>query len=294
MLGLLNLHKPAGCTSRDVVNRVQKLVRPEKVGHAGTLDPLATGVLVVAVGGATRLVEYVQQQPKSYVGTFLLGRSSDTEDIEGRVEELAHPPLPRLDEITAALPQFTGTIDQIPPAFSALKVAGQRAYAMARRGEEVQLAARKIVIHELRVLDYDYPLLRLELVCSSGTYVRSLGRDLARSLGTAAVMSGLVRTAIGPFQLATAVEPDSLTRESLVESLLPARAAVNHLPTLMLDHGEVTELLHGRPIRRPIQDTAEVSRVPLEFAALDPHGELVAILTPRDERLWPTRVFVSQ
>ena len=294
MFGLLNLHKPAGCTSRDVVNRVQKLVRPEKVGHAGTLDPLATGVLVVAVGGATRLVEYVQQQPKSYVGTFLLGRSSDTEDIEGRVEELVDPPLPTHDEIVAALPRFTGEIDQVPPAFSALKVAGQRAYAMARRGEEVQLAARRIVIHELRLLDYDYPSLRLEMVCSSGTYVRSLGRDLARSLGTEAVMSALVRTAIGPFRLTEAIEPDNLSLESLAASLLPARAAVNHLPSLVLDHGEVTELLHGRPIRRPLPDDTRSSGPPVELAALDPRGELVAILTFRDARLWPTRVFVSQ
>src|SRR3954462_2976034 len=127
MIGLLNLNKPPGCTSRDVVNRVQKLVRPEKVGHAGTLDPLATGVLVVAIGGATRLVEYIQQQPKRYLATFLLGRESDTEDVEGKVVELGQPPIPPPHEIATALPRFTGEIDQVPPAFSALKVAGQRA-----------------------------------------------------------------------------------------------------------------------------------------------------------------------
>src|SRR3954462_1920941 len=108
MIGLLNLNKPPGCTSRDVVNRVQKLVRPEKVGHAGTLDPLATGVLIVAIGGATRLVEYIQQQPKTYLATFLLGRHSDTEDVEGKVVELTNPPTPTPDQVEAALPQFTG------------------------------------------------------------------------------------------------------------------------------------------------------------------------------------------
>lgn len=289
MFGLLNLHKPPGCTSRDVVNRVQKLVRPEKVGHAGTLDPLATGVLVIAIGGATRLVEYVQQQPKSYLATFLLGRHSDTEDIEGRVVELEHPPLPDRDEIQAALPQFTGEIDQVPPAYSALKVAGRRAYALARSGEQVELAARKVTIHELRLVDYAYPALQLEIVCSSGTYVRSLGRDLGRALGTAAVMSALVRTAIGPFRLDDAVSADELTHESIARHMQPAGAAVSHLSRLELDHREVTELLHGRPILRP-----GPLGIAAEFAAFDQSGELVAILAPREGRLWPSRVFVSQ
>ena len=288
MFGLLNLHKPPGCTSRDVVNRVQKLVRPEKVGHAGTLDPLAAGVLVVAIGGATRLVEYVQQQPKNYRATFLLGRHSDTEDVEGRVVELEHPPLPTREQIEAVLPQFTGEIDQVPPAFSALKVAGQRAYALARRGEEVQLAARRVTIHRLQLGEYLYPSLRLEIACSSGTYVRSLGRDAARALGTEAVMSALVRTAVGPFVLGEAISPDELTRETLAAAIQPAAKAVSHLPRIELDHGEVTELLHGRPIRRSGPTAAA------EIAAFDQRGELVAILAEREGKYWPTRVFVTQ
>jgi tRNA pseudouridine55 synthase len=287
VFGLLNLHKPPGCTSRDVVNRVQKLVRPEKVGHAGTLDPLATGVLVIAIGGATRLVEYIQQQPKRYLATFLLGRESDTEDIEGRIVELAQPPIPTREEIAAALPQLTGEIDQVPPTFSALKVSGQRAYALARRGEVVQLESRRITIHELRLMAYAYPELKLEIACSSGTYVRSLGRDMARSLGTQAVMSALVRTAIGPFHLADAISPNDLTLETISKSLQPAGAAVSHLPRLELSHGEVTELLFGRPISR------SGTVLPSEHAAFDERSELVAILQPRDGRLWPTRVFVS-
>src|SRR5437868_5550844 len=139
MFALLNVNKPAGITSRDVVNRLQRLVRPAKVGHAGTLDPLATGVLVVCLGQATRLIEYVQQMPKTYHGTFLLGRESDTEDIEGDVKELPNAPRPSRAEIDAALPQFVGRIEQRPPAYSALKVGGERAYDKARRGEAVVL-----------------------------------------------------------------------------------------------------------------------------------------------------------
>jgi tRNA pseudouridine55 synthase len=216
------------------------------------------------------------------------GRHSDTEDVEGRIVELEHPPMPTGEQIDVALPQFTGEIDQVPPAFSALKVAGQRAYALARRGEDVQLAARRVTIFGLHVVDYAYPTLRLHIECSSGTYVRSLGRDLARALGTEAVMSALVRTAIGPFVLADAIPPDELTSASIAQQLQPAGSAVRHLPRVELDHGEVTELLHGRPIRRSGQTITS------EIAAYDRSDELVAILAPRDGKLWPTRVFITQ
>ena len=135
----MNLKKSGGVTSRDVVNVVQRLVRPLKAGHAGTLDPLATGVLVICVGAGTRLIEYVQRMPKTYVGTFLLGRESDTEDVEGQVVELADPPRPTLDQITDAAAKLTGEIIQRPPAYSALKVAGRRAYELARKGKPVEL-----------------------------------------------------------------------------------------------------------------------------------------------------------
>src|SRR5206468_2581373 len=144
-------------TSRDVVNRVQRLVRPHKVGHAGTLDPQATGVLVLALGPATRLVEYVQQMPKTYQATFLLGRTSDTEDIAGTVVELPAPVVPTRAEIETAIPRFLGTIEQRPPAYSALKVAGRRAYELARRGDAVELAPRSIEVHSLEIVRYDYP-----------------------------------------------------------------------------------------------------------------------------------------
>src|SRR5262245_7182097 len=171
MFGLLNIDKPAGVTSRDVVNRVQRLVRPLKVGHAGTLDPLATGVLVVAIGQATRLVEYLQRLPKTYQGTFLLGRTSDTEDIEGTVIELTDTSIPTEQQIQGALPQFLGTIDQTPPAYSALKVSGQRSYDLARRGQAVDLAARPVEIHDLQLVRFAYPELELLIRCGSGTYI---------------------------------------------------------------------------------------------------------------------------
>jgi tRNA pseudouridine55 synthase len=280
MIGLLNLHKPAGPTSRDVVNRVQRMVWPGKVGHAGTLDPLASGVLVVCVGPATRLIRYVQQMPKSYRGTFLLGRTSPSDDTEIEPTVHAGVPQPSRQAIEATLPRFTGAIDQRPPAYSAIKVAGQKAYDMARRGEKVELPSRRVEVYSLSVAEYDYPRLVLDIRCGSGTYVRSLGRDLAQSLGTGAVMSELVRTSIGPFTLETATQPGELTSEALASNLLPPAMAVAGLPSVTLDDEQRVEVVHGRTIAcAPPPGASEV-------AAFVAGGQLLAILGPRGTGNW--------
>ena len=219
-LGFFNVNKPTGQTSRWVVDQIQRIVRPAKVGHAGTLDPLATGVLVVAVGSATRLIDYVQQMPKRYRANFLLGCTSPTEDVDGEVVPLENPMVPTRVEIEAAIPAFLGEILQSPPAFSALKVGGRRAYSLARAGQAVELKPRSVSIHRLNVLGYEYPRLQLEIECSSGTYVRSLGRDLAEQLGTGAVMSALVRTAIGSFRVEDSIDV------SEVESVEPGGLSI--------------------------------------------------------------------
>jgi tRNA pseudouridine55 synthase len=271
MFGILNINKPAGWTSRDAVNRIQKLVRPHKVGHAGTLDPLATGVLVVCIGKATRLIEYVQQQPKEYQATFLLGRTSPSDDIETEITELSDAPIPTLTEIIAALPAFVGRIEQIPPAYSAVKIQGQRAYALARKGMEVEIKSRPVDIYELTILSYEYPKLELLIRCGSGTYVRSLGRDLAAKLGTGAVMNALVRTSIGSFKIADAVSPVEISSKLIEASLQSAANAVNHLPSHQLTDAEIAELRYGRPIAVTIES---------DTAAFDAQGNLLAILQP--------------
>jgi len=284
-VGVLNLNKPSGTTSRQVVDHVQRLARPAKCGHAGTLDPLASGVLVVCVGAATRLVEYVQQMPKCYTATFLLGRQSPTEDIQGEVKELDDPPVPSSDQIASAAAALTGRIEQRPPAYSALKVAGKRAYALARQGRQVDLEPRSVEVYRLEVAAYDYPELRLEIECSSGTYVRSLGRDLAESLGTGAVMSELARTAIGRFRIDEAVDPSALTRENWTEHLLPPLRAVELLPRVELTAEEIARVRAGQaiPSEAPAAGVGGI-------AALDAAGRLVAILTRRGRgMLGPTR-----
>jgi tRNA pseudouridine55 synthase len=287
MFGLLNLNKPPGVTSRDVVNQVQRLVRPHKVGHAGTLDPLATGVLVVCVGPATRLMEYVQRMPKRYVGAFLLGRQSPTEDVEGEVEVLANPPIPTSEQINEALPGFLGEILQTPPAFSALKLQGRRAYELARKGAAVELAPRPVTIHELAVSSYDYPNLTLDIRCGSGTYVRSLGRDLARVLGTQAVMSALERRAIGVFRVEEAVSPAVLTAENLAAHLQPPQLALSDLPTIVLNAGEREHFRHGRTIANRFGVSSS------EAAAVDEQGQLVAVARNVAGLLRPALCFLS-
>jgi tRNA pseudouridine55 synthase len=280
--GLLNLEKPAGITSRRVVDHVQRLAGRAKLGHAGTLDPLASGVLVVGVGAATRLIEYVQRMPKHYRATFLLGRHSPTEDVEGEVMELENPPVPSLGQITSAGEALTGRIEQRPPAYSALKVAGKRAYALARQGRQVDLKPRPVMVYRLDVAAYQYPELELEIECGSGTYVRALGRDLAESLGTAAVMSGLVRTAIGGFRIDEAVDPQGLTAQSWTNALLPLLRAVEGLPRVQLSDAQIGTIRQGQPIRKPAEAAAAGAD---EIAAVDAAGVLVAILVPRGRGL---------
>jgi len=277
MDGFLNLHKPAGMTSRQVVDQMQRLLGMRRVGHAGTLDPLATGVLVVAAGAATRLIEYVQQTPKSYLGTFLLGRHSPTEDLEGEVTELANPPLPTAEQLSAAARALTGPIQQRPPVYSALKIQGRRAYDLARKGRAVELQPRTVTIHRLDVVSYQYPEVVLRVECSSGTYMRSLGRDLAESLGTTAVMSALERTAIGGFRIAEAADPWQLTAESCAARLLPLACAVTQLPTIVLSADEIVRIQHGLTIVRDALPAAQ------EIAALDATGRLVAVVGPQEQ-----------
>ncbi|HEY2147158.1 MAG TPA: tRNA pseudouridine(55) synthase TruB, partial [Pirellulales bacterium] len=279
MFGLLNLNKPVGLSSAAALGRIKRLVRPAKIGHAGTLDPIASGVLVACIGPATRLVDYIQKMSKSYRATFLLGRSSDSDDIERPVVELPNPPIPTRGEVERAASAFLGRIEQRPPAFSALKIAGRPAYQLARRGRDVTLAPRTVEIHRITVARHDYPAVVLDIDCGSGTYVRALGRDLAQSLGTAAVMSALERTAIGRFRVEDACDPAQLTAETLPRPLLSARLAIPEMPTVELNDGEIERAINGIvvPLR---QETARASKGQ-EFAAIDCHGELVSIMLLR-------------
>jgi tRNA pseudouridine55 synthase len=287
--GILNIYKPAGLTSRVALDRVKRIVVPARAGHAGTLDPLATGVLVVCVGQATRLIQYVQQMPKTYRATFLLGCESDTHDIESEIRPVIGGPEPNRQAVDRALQQFLGDISQCPPAHSAIKLEGRRAYQLARRGVAVDLPARTVTVHSLSVKRYAYPELDLHIQCGSGTYIRSLGRDLGQALGTGAVMAKLERTAVGSFTTADALLLDSLTPERLRQQLRPTSAAVANLPRVTLTAAQLLEFRNGRPIMSAWLTSEVIPPTACEdFAAFDTAGNLAAILyqkTPGE--LWP-------
>ena len=249
--GVLTLNKPPGVTSRDAVNAVQRATRAAgwgkkvKVGHAGTLDPIAGGVLVVCVGKATKLIGRVQALPKSYRATFRLHVSSPSLDVESELTPVADPPAVTRADVEAVLPRFLGTTDQTPPAFSAVKVNGRRAYDLARRGKEVELKPKPVTVHRLAVTEIAGDRLGLEIECGSGFYVRSLGRDVAAALGTAAVMTNLLRSAIGGFTLVDAVAPAGVTADTL-PGLLSLDFSKLNLPALAVTDAQADDLRGGR------------------------------------------------
>jgi tRNA pseudouridine55 synthase len=246
--GLLVLDKPGGLTSRAAVDRAQRwFPRGTRLGHTGTLDPLATGVLVLCVGAATRLTEYVQRMDKTYLAGIRLGVRSDTDDADGEVTPVQNAVPPSVAELERSLPAFVGEIDQVPPAFSAAKLTGRRAYDLARRGHAVELAPRKIRIYDIHIQSYEYPELRLEVRCGKGTYIRALARDLGDRLGCGAMIASLRRTRVGPFRAANAVSLDS-DAAAASSAVLPMELAVSDLPRVSLKADEATRWRNGQEI----------------------------------------------
>jgi tRNA pseudouridine55 synthase len=288
--GILVIDKPAGITSRDVVNRVAKWLPPgTRLGHAGTLDPLATGVLVVCAGNATRLIEYIQDMDKIYQAELLLGARSDTDDADGQVEAVPVSQPPELAAVTACLNGFVGEIEQAPPRYSAARVSGRRAYDLARAGREFSLKPRGVVIHDIQLLTYDYPNLALEIRCSKGTYIRSLARDVGERLGCGALVRTLRRTAIGQLRLAEALSLDAPGARERCR-LLPLAAAVGQLPRIILDGDLLKRLRQGQKL--PASQVELAPDEQGELAVTDRQGELVAIAAVQNGRLCPTKVLV--
>ncbi len=294
--GLLVIDKPGGMTSRAVVNRGQGwFPRGTRIGHAGTLDPLATGVLVLCVGTATRLTEYVQRMEKTYRAGLLLGSRSDTDDADGMIEAVEVPRPPDWTTVARHLQGFVGRIEQVPPDHSAAKVSGRRAYDLARTGQKVSLEPRPAQVYGIDILSYDYPLLDLEVRCGKGTYIRSLARDLGEQLDCGALVKTLRRTQTGPFRERDAI-PVDLDSTAAISHLLPLASALVELPRITLQADEIARLRQGQRI--PFVDTASSVSTPnetspIELAAYSEVDELVAVvrLDSQNHLLSPTKVF---
>ncbi|NNK91423.1 MAG: tRNA pseudouridine(55) synthase TruB [Acidimicrobiia bacterium] len=254
MIGFLLVDKPQGWTSHDVVAKVRGAARIKKVGHAGTLDPMATGLLVLALGRATRLLRFVQGLPKTYLAHAVLGVATDTLDADGAVLERTPMPV-EASEVEAVLDRFRGPILQIPPMVSAIKVGGQRLYEMARRGEEIERDARPVTIHELEMVDFapsDYPEMAFRVVCSTGTYVRTLADDIARALGGRAHLDGLRRVSIGSLNVDAAHTIDSVAEagEGVEDLLISPAAALVDLTEVVVGPAAAEGVRHGVAIAR--------------------------------------------
>ena len=287
MLGVFNINKPRHASSHDIVNVMRRLTGVKRIGHTGTLDPLATGVLVLLVGPATRLARFLTNSTKSYHAVIELGGKTATYDAESEILDRQPVNLSQA-ELSAALDNFRGEIAQIPPMYSAIKIKGQKLYKLARRGKEIARPARQVTIHELELLDWENPKLTLQINCSAGTYIRSLAHDLGELLGCGGFLRALTRTSVGEFQLVdsyTLAELHALAEiERLSEALLPPQTILSALPIVTLTTEQVIAVRYGRKITLLPAPTAN------QVQAHDTQGELIALLVPSGKEWQPKLV----
>ena len=281
MTGLLVIDKPAGMTSRDAVNYVERtLPRGTKVGHTGTLDPLATGVLVICVGQATRLADDVQAMGKGYTATVRLGATSTSDDADGEVTETPDALVPTRNAVEAACLKLIGVVEQLPPQVSALKIDGRRAHDLARKGVAVPVQPRTVHVQSIAVTGYEWPHVTLAVECGKGTYVRSIARDLGAALGCGGYVTALRRTHVGPFAAGQGVSVDA-SLATLTASLRPMAEGVCDLATVRVSESEAKALFQGQTLA-----TALVGRVAVFV------GDTLHALAEADgSRLRPRAVF---
>jgi len=289
--GLVVVDKPAGWTSHDVVGRVRRLAGTRRVGHAGTLDPMATGVLLVGVDRATRLLGHLMLTEKEYAGTVVLGATTSTDDAEGEVRTTADASAVTDEAIRAAAATQVGAVSQVPPAVSAIKVDGIRSYTRARAGEDVELRARDVVVHALDLVDVRRDGTRVELDvavrCSSGTYIRAIARDIGAALGVGGHLSALRRTRVGPWDLSHAVALEDLSADgAYAVALVPiGDVAAATFPRRDVDEDDAARLSHGVRLSPSCAGDGPV-------AAFGPDGRFLALVEDRDGAAVPVAVFV--
>ena len=296
--GWVNLDKPVGLGSTQAVGRVRWLYNAQKAGHAGTLDPLASGVLPIALGEATKTVSFLMDADKTYRFTIEWGRSTASFDAEGATTATSGV-RPSREAVEAALPAFVGEIEQVPPQFSAIRVDGERAYDLARAGETFELESRHVVVHAARVTNHpDADHVEIELDCGKGTYVRAIARDLAAALGACGHVSALRRTRVGPFDAASGITLERLEelcdRGAALEALSPVSTALDDIPVLAVTAEDAFRLAQGRPVvllpRQVEALRARVDPVSRTVSAME-DDRLVALCEMRAGRLNPVRVF---
>ncbi len=293
MEGVININKPSGITSHDVVLHVRRILREKKVGHTGTLDPLATGVLVLCIGKATRIAQYLETGEKEYTAVMRLGVTTDTLDVDGRVLETRTCPAPARELILRLMRQFVGKIMQRPPAFSAVKICGVPSYKLARQGKAEPNKPRAVTIHALELTAYEYPFVSIAVKCSKGVYIRSLCADLGDALGTGAHLTKLVRTRSGRFSLANAVTLEELSGLAHTGRVDQAIATVDDaladIPPILLAKAESEQVTHGSRVSCPHEPGTEGKNGLVRLH--DPLGRLLALARLEGGIIRPELVF---
>lgn len=305
--GILPIWKPKGFTSHDVVAKVRRIVRIKRIGHTGTLDPQVTGVLPLCIGRATRLVEYMQEMPKAYEAVLRLGISTDTQDLSGQIVDRVERPCDLLtpQQVIDTIARFEGTIEQVPPMYSAVKVEGKRLYELARQGATVERKARTVTIYRIEVLQTDwsgeFPEVRFRVSCSKGTYIRTLCADIGEALGIPAVMGELVRIStgnIGPEQCLTLEQVEELHVQNLLsDKLIPMERAIASLPSVRLDDALARRAIQGQKIRLKPADWPDMDSTQAErgkhIAGFADDGRLIGMFEwdDRDGLLVPNKIF---
>ena len=294
--GILNLDKPKGKTSFEMVALVRRLSGERRVGHAGTLDPIATGVLPICLGQGTRLAEFLIEGNKVYRAEIELGITTDTYDAAGTVTRRDDTSALTREQIETALASFTGSIEQLPPIYSALKHQGKPLYRWARAGVEVPRKTRKVEVHHIEVISCQLPLLILELECGRGTYVRSLAHDLGQKLGCGAHLRNLVRLRSGPFDISSGISvsriEDAFKRGYWLELIHPIDTAVLHLPVVTLDNDNVRAVANGNPLVLEREDVPSAQ----QGRAYSEDGRFIALLRYDEGKGWwqPYKVFATK
>jgi tRNA pseudouridine55 synthase len=286
--GVLPLDKPSGPTSHDMVSSARRALRIRRIGHTGTLDPFASGLLLLCIGSATRIAEYLSGMDKRYTARVRLGVATDTDDLTGAVVSESDATGIDVADVEAALAGLRGDILQTPPVYSAKKRGGERAYASARAGRPVDLQPVPVRIHELTLIQLDGDELEIEVHCGSGTYIRAIARDLGHALGVGGHLTALRRTAVGAFSVADAVTADDLQDgQQLSTRLIPPADALAHLPRVTVDEGRVVDLRHGRPVQ------AEGTLTDAEVVVVTSQaGDLVAMAERSAGFIRPRKVFL--
>ena len=283
MFGFLNIYKPQGMTSHDVVAILRRITKIKQIGHTGTLDPFAEGILPICIGKATRLIEYLDDD-KAYIGTVQLGKSTTTYDTEGDVVNISNKKA-TLQEIQEALPKFRGEIQQLPPIYSAIKVNGKKLYEYARKGEEVKIEPRRVNIHKLEIVNFDEEkqTVDLHIECSKGTYIRSIANDLGEALGCYGHLIKLLRIKAGKFGINEAIKLDTLeTKEQVEKNLIYPLEYLNY-PKYELSESEKEKVSHGMGVNINLEDG---------ITLLISHGKLIAVANVENKKAKILKVFI--